>query len=83
MASKELELQNERLKQKYSEQLDAELEQLKSLHPLSKTKEILDNLQKEIAEAKKVLATHQAEAKAAADEENFNATNSISLSVID
>lgn len=83
LASKELELQNERLKQEYAAKLDAELEQLTNEHPVTKAKEILEGLENQIAEAKKILVAHHAEVQAAANEEDFNAANSISLSVID
>lgn len=62
LASKELELQNERLKQEYAAKLDAELEQLTNEHPVTKAKEILEGLENQIAEAKKILVAHHAEA---------------------
>ena len=46
LASKELELQNERLKTQYQSKLDAELEEMRSQHPLTTHRAILEDLQK-------------------------------------
>lgn len=79
LASKELQLQNERLKAKYQAQLDEELEEMRSKHPLTTHRNILEDLQRQIAEAKETLAIHHKEVKAAEEEEDFNAAHSLSL----
>lgn len=83
LASKELELQNERLKAQYQSQLDAELVEMCSKHPLTSHRAILEDLQRQIADAKRVLSIHHEEVKAAEEEEDFNATHSLPLSIPD
>lgn len=46
LASKELELQNERLKAQYQSQLDTELVELCAEHPLTTHRAILEDLQR-------------------------------------
>ena len=83
LASKELELQNERLKAQYQSQLDAELDEMRSKHPLTTHRAILEDLQQQIADAKRVLSIHHEEVKAAEEEEDFNAAHSLPLSILD
>lgn len=83
LASKELELQNERLKMQYQSKLDTELEEMRSSHPLTTHRAILEDLQKQIAEAKKILSIHHEEVKAAEEEEDFNAAHSLPLTIPD
>lgn len=56
---------------------------MRSKHPLTTHRAILEDLQKQIVEAKKVLAVHHEEVKAAEEEEDFNAAHSLPLSVPD
>lgn len=83
LASKELELQNEKLKAQAQAQLDEELEQLKKTHPLATQRDLLAQLQAQIAEARKTLTAHQAAVKAAEEEEDFNAAHSLPLTPVD
>lgn len=52
-------------------------------HPLTAHRAILEDLQSQIATLKKTLTVHQEEVKAAEEEEDFNATHSLSLSIPD
>lgn len=63
--------------------MDSELEELKKRHPLAAQRDILAQLQAQIAEAKATLTAHQTAVKAAEEEEDFNAAHSLPLTVID
>lgn len=56
---------------------------MKSKHPLTSYRGILEKLQAEIAEAKRVLSARQAEVKAAEEEEDYNAAHSLQLSPVE
>lgn len=83
LATKELQLQNERLKNEARAQLDAELETLKREHPLTAQRTLLDQLNAQIAEARKTLAAHQEFVKAAEEKEDFDAAHSLKLSPVE
>lgn len=54
-----MELQNERRKAKYAAELDEELQRLKDSHQLTKTQELLGNLNAQISEARRTLSAVQ------------------------
>lgn len=56
---------------------------MRSKHPLTIHRAILEDLQQQIADAKRVLSIHHEEVKAAEEEEDFNAAHSLPLSIPD
>lgn len=56
---------------------------MRSKHPLTTHRAILEDLQQQIADAKRVLSIHHEEVKAAEEEEDFNAAHSLPLTIPD
>lgn len=83
LVEKELQLQNEKLKHEAKASLDAELERLKEEHPVMEQRKLLESLNTQIAEARRILTTHQAVIKAAEEKEDFDAAHSLKLTPVD
>lgn len=63
--------------------MDAELEELRQSHPLQARRDLLSQLDAQIAEARKTLSIHQADVKAAEEKEDFDAAHSLKLSPVE
>lgn len=83
LAEKDLELEMSRRKAEYEANLDKEFENLKNEHPLTKTRELLQNLNQQVDEARRTIKAQQEQAARLAEKENFIDVHSIGLSEID
>lgn len=83
LAEKDLELEMSRRKAEYEANLNKEFETLKNNHPLTKTRELLQNLNAQVEDARRALKVQQEQAAQQAEKENFIDVHSIGLSRID
>lgn len=79
LTKKELELEAEKQRAEFQTKLDVELEELRRLHPKTELEVEVASINRELEVARNTLRLHQEQAKKSAQQEDFVAFHSISL----